>query len=352
MENKDLLQLTRGPKRGKERKRKVFKRVSLGVVVLSAVGLGAIQTGAHSYLTGYGSLRNMFSEGKVTINLTEPKWTNDPKDPGNKEKVVPGDVFDKDPTVTAESNCVTPSFVYLQIRIPYAKVTKVNDDSTLYDKDANGAPLKKNHMLLTFGEGELMKTASDSFLVGDAASIRYDSASEILDSAAPPNGHNVTNNINNSKDGWTLLRVEDISVNAITDASYKNGVEGYLVFTYAYNSMIANTDVINDKYASLVNQVIVKKTTPLFNKVRTINCLEGQLDGIEYKTPIKAFAIQATHTGTGTDEDANKTSDGNGNGVPATTAKVIEQARKAFETYTNQNKDNGNAATTVSSFSS
>ena len=352
MENKDLLQLTRGPKPNKDRKKKVIKRISLGAIGVCGIGLGAFQAGVHSYLTGYGSVLNIFREGKVIINLSEPKWTNDPNDPGNKEKVVPGDVYDKDPIVTAENNCVTPSFVYLQVRIPYAKVTKVNDDSTLYDKDANGARLQKNHMLLTFGEGELMKTASDAFLVRDAANIRYDSASEILDSAAPPNGHNVTNNINNGKDGWTLLKVEDISVDAITDASYKNGVEGYLVFTYAYNSMIANTDAINDRYVSLVDQVIVKKTTPLFNKVRVINCLEGQFDGIEYKMPIKAFAIQATHTGSGTDEDANKTSDGNGNGVPTTTDKVIEQARKAFETYTNQNKDNGNATTTVSSFNS
>lgn len=349
MEKKDITQLTRA-RSSKGTKKRIFKGITLGLLGLCVLGVGVSQAEAHSYLTGIDSIRNLFTEGKVTISLSEPNWTNDPVQPGNKTLVCPGDVYDKDPTVTAEENCVTPSFVYIQFRVPYAKVTKVNDDSTLYDKDANGVPLLKNHMLLTFGEGEINKTSSDEFIVGDAANVKFESASEILDSAAPPNGHNVSNNINSSKDGWTLLRVEDIPVEDIKDSAYTNGVDGYLVFTYAYNSMLANTDAIESTYDSLVGSVIVEQTTPLFNQVRTVNCIEGQLTGIEFKMPIKAFAIQAAHTGTGTDEDANPSADGNGNGIPTTTQAVITQAKLAFETYTNQNNDNGNATTSVSSF--
>ena len=152
MESKNLLQLTGGTKKSK----KGMKRMTLAMAVLCSVGFGITQTGAYSYLSNADSVKNLFSEGKVSINLVEPEWIKD--DSGTKEKAVPGDVYQKDPTITATDECVTPSFVYLQVYIPYAKVTKVNDDSTLYDKDANGAPLKKHHMLVTFGEGEVTKT--------------------------------------------------------------------------------------------------------------------------------------------------------------------------------------------------
>lgn len=61
--------------------------------------------------------------------------------------------------------------------------------------------------------------------------------------------------------------------------------------------MLANTDAVNPKYAALIGQVLTNKTTPLFEKIRVVNCMEGQLDGKEYYIPVKAYAIQATHTG-------------------------------------------------------
>ena len=214
-------------------------------------------------------------------------------------------------------------------------MTKVNDDSTLYDKDANGAPLKKHHMLVTFGEGEVTKTSSDEFLVGDASDIQYDQASEILDSAELPDGHLIRNNIHDGKDGWTLLEISDIPVTDIPDTdSYQKNVDGYLKFTYSFNTMLANTDAVNPKYAALIGQVLTNKTTPLFEKIRVVNCMEGQLDGKEYYIPVKAYAIQATHTGSAEDENVK-------NAIPATTAEVIKQARKAYLAYANQNEDNG-----------
>lgn len=329
MESKNLLQLTGGTKKSK----KGMKRMTLAMAVLCSVGFGITQTGAYSYLSNADSVKNLFSEGKVSINLVEPEWIKD--DSGTKEKAVPGDVYQKDPTITATDECVTPSFVYLQVYIPYAKVTKVNDDSTLYDKDVNGAPLKKHHMLVTFGEGEVTKTSSDEFLVGDASDIQYDQASEILDSAELPDGHLIRNNIHDGKDGWTLLEISDIPVTDIPDTdSYQKNVDGYLKFTYSFNTMLANTDAVNPKYAALSGQVLTNKTTPLFEKIRVVNCMEGQLDGKEYYIPVKAYAIQATHTGSAEDENVK-------NAIPATTAEVIKQARKAYLAYANQNEDNG-----------
>lgn len=126
----------------------------------------------------------------------------------------------------------------------------------------------------------MTKTSSDEFLVGDASDIQYDQASEILDSAELPDGHLIRNNIHDGKDGWTLLEISDIPVTDIPDTdSYQKNVDGYLKFTYSFNTMLANTDAVNPKYAALIGQVLTNKTTPLFEKIRVVNCMEGQLDG-------------------------------------------------------------------------
>lgn len=325
-------------KEEKKKTGKLKRAIAVGATTLAAVGLCLNQTGALAYLTDYDHVTNKFTEGKVSITPSEPNWTHDPEDPGDKEQVTPGDIFNKDPQITADEDSISPAFVYMQVKIPYGKVTKVNDDGTLFDKDTNGKRTTAHHMLVTYGEGEPTKDAQDEFLVGDASLVKFDPASEGLDTSLAPNGHSLTNNINDTKDGWTLLQVEKTGLVAGDDDA--NGViKGYLVFTYAYNSMLANTDSINTKYADLVGETIQKKTTPLFEKIRMINVVESQLDLVSYQMPIKVFAIQAAHTGTGGDEDSN-TLGNNGNGVPTSTADVITQAKAAYVTYSNQNVDN------------
>ena len=205
--------------------------------------------------------------------------------------------------------------------------------------------------MITFGEGEITKDANDLFIVGDAANVSFDQESELLDTAAAPVGHSLSNNINNTAKGWTLLQVETTNLSAGDDDA-DGVIQGYLVFTYSYNSMLANTDKVSEKYQELVGTTIVKQTTPLFDKIRMLNVIEGQLDLVTYQMPIKVFAIQAAHTGTGTDEDANIMADSNGNGIPNTTTEVIAQSKFAYETYSKQNADNGSATTLVSNFAS
>ena len=65
MESKNLLQLTGGTKKSK----KGMKRMTLAMAVLCSVGFGITQTGAYSYLSNADSVKNLFSEGKVSINL-------------------------------------------------------------------------------------------------------------------------------------------------------------------------------------------------------------------------------------------------------------------------------------------
>ena len=333
------------------KKSKVIKKFAVGTACLMCLATVVTQTGAIAYLTDFDHVTNKFTEGKVNIEVSEPEWTEDEENPGDKENVTPGDVFNKDPQVTAAEDCVSPAFIYMQVKVPYGKVTKVNDDGSLYDKDVNGKRLSKNHMLITFGEGEITKDANDLFIVGDAANVSFDQESELLDTAATPVGHSLSNNINNTAKGWTLLQVETTNLSAGDDDA-DGVIQGYLVFTYSYNSMLANTDKVSEKYQELVGTTIVKQTTPLFDKIRMLNVIEGQLDLVTYQMPIKVFAIQAAHTGTGTDEDANIMADSNGNGIPNTTTEVIAQSKLAYETYTKQNIDNGSATTLVSNFAS
>lgn len=60
----------------------------MGATTLAAVGLCLNQTGALAYLTDYAHVTNKFTEGKVSITPSEPNWTHDPEDPGDKEQVT------------------------------------------------------------------------------------------------------------------------------------------------------------------------------------------------------------------------------------------------------------------------
>lgn len=187
-------------KEEKKKTGKLKRAIAVGATTLAAVGLCLNQTGALAYLTDYAHVTNKFTEGKVSITPSEPNWTHDPEDPGDKEQVTPGDIFNKDPQITADEDSISPAFVYMQVKIPYGKVTKVNDDGTLFDKDTNGKRTTAHHMLITYGEGEPTKDAQDEFLVGDASLVKFDPASEGLDTSLAPNGHSLTNNINDTKD--------------------------------------------------------------------------------------------------------------------------------------------------------
>ena len=61
-------------------------------------------------------------------------------------------------------------------------------------------------------------------------------------------------------------------------------------------------------------------TESLFDTVKFLNIIEGQLDGQQLEIPVRAYAIQASYTG----GDAEN---------------VVEQARSAYQKYVDQNKN-------------
>lgn len=78
----------------------------------------------------------------------------------------------------------------------------------------------------------------------------------------------------------------------------------------------------NQVYSFAYNKVLKPQETTesLFDTVKFLNIIEGELDGKQLEIPIRAYAIQASYTG----GDATS---------------VVEQARNAYQKYINQNKN-------------
>ena len=75
------------------------KILTLGLV--AALSATAAIGGTLAYFTDTADATNTFTVGNVEIELTEPKWTEAVKNTdGKMENVYPGQILDKDPTVT------------------------------------------------------------------------------------------------------------------------------------------------------------------------------------------------------------------------------------------------------------
>ena len=77
----------------------------------------------------------------------------------------------------------------------------------------------------------------------------------------------------------------------------------------------------NQVYVYAYNEVLKPEqtTNPLFDSVKFLNIIEGQIDEKNLSIPIRAYAIQTSYTG-------------------GDSASVVDQARTAYEKYVNQNK--------------
>lgn len=117
------------------------------ICLIAVVGVGATL----AYLTDSTDvLTNTFTLGKVDIEIDEPNWEGDPED------IVPGQSFDKDPTVTVKANSVD-SYVFMsvtgidameaagfeidEINAAWQKADGTDGKDGIYVySDANGAP--------------------------------------------------------------------------------------------------------------------------------------------------------------------------------------------------------------------
>ena len=113
---------------------KVKKTWIKTAAVCSLVGALAAG-GTMAYLTDYDKAENLFTVGKVDIELQEPGWK-----PEDHTKIEPSEQMKKDPQI--KNTGINDSFVYLEVSIPTADVITA---------DAQGNRIeKKNTELFTF----------------------------------------------------------------------------------------------------------------------------------------------------------------------------------------------------------
>ena len=93
-----------------------------------------------------------------------------------------------------------------------------------------------------------------------------------------------------AKDSWTQLSVQN--------------AESRRTYTYAYKKILKPQET----------------SETLFDTVKFLNLIEGQLDGQTLEIPVRAYAIQTSYTG------------GSSDNLP-------EQIKAAYEKYVNQNKN-------------
>ena len=93
-----------------------------------------------------------------------------------------------------------------------------------------------------------------------------------------------------AKDSWMQLSVQN--------------TESRRTYTYAYKKILKPQET----------------SEALFDTVKFLNLIEGQLDGQTFEIPVRAYAIQTSYTGGSSDN-------------------LSEQIKAAYEKYVNQNKD-------------
>ena len=93
-----------------------------------------------------------------------------------------------------------------------------------------------------------------------------------------------------AKDSWMQLSVQN--------------TESRRTYTYAYTKILKPQET----------------SEALFDTVKFLNLIEGQLDGQTFEIPIRAYAIQTSYTGGSSDN-------------------LSEQIKAAYEKYVNQNKN-------------
>ena len=104
--------------------REKFKKRSVSVVVFSLL-ICMIVTSVNAYYTDHHSIVNVFTTGKVKIELNEPKYDR-PENVKTRESLAPGELVIKDPAITntGKSDC----FVFAVFHIPRSNRTFIDSN--------------------------------------------------------------------------------------------------------------------------------------------------------------------------------------------------------------------------------
>ena len=129
-------------------------------------------------------------------------------------------------------------------------------------------------------------------------------------------------------DAYAYLEVSIPTANVIAAADNGSRLEKRVQELFSFQSKASWTKLNSQKvgnkqvYVFAYNKILKPQETTesLFDTVKFLNIIEGQLDGQQLEIPVRAYAIQASYTG----GDAEN---------------VVEQARSAYQKYVDQNKN-------------
>ena len=105
-------------------KKKIKKIITLLVSIIAIVGIGSLI----AFLTDTDTETNVFTMGKVDIELLEPNWNE-----SNGEDILPGQPIQKDPKIKNIGN--NPAYVYMKIVNPIVNLT--NGEGPLFSYTIN-----------------------------------------------------------------------------------------------------------------------------------------------------------------------------------------------------------------------
>lgn len=101
---------------------KKSNKTKLSIIALTLV-MCMMVVGISAYFTDADTATNTFTVGKVSMDLQEPAWTEEPED------ITPNQEFAKDPQIL--NNGVNDEFVFTTVSIPYANIKTAELDGTV-----------------------------------------------------------------------------------------------------------------------------------------------------------------------------------------------------------------------------
>lgn len=96
----------------------------LSVIALVLVMALAV-AGVSAYFTDADTATNTFTVGKISMDLQEPSWTEEPKD------ITPNEEFAKDPQI--KNTGINAEYVFTTVSVPYANIKTADLDGTVND---------------------------------------------------------------------------------------------------------------------------------------------------------------------------------------------------------------------------
>lgn len=232
---------------------KLFKnkkaKAAISICLIAAVLIG----GAFALLSAYDSRTNRFTQGTLSLSLTETNW-----DATNAQNMLPLQTVRKNPQVINDNKDNIPAWVFMSVKVPSTNA-EFEEGTVPTDKRADGQPLEAKDV------GEYY----DLFTL-----LNEDNTA----------GVNTTD--------WELVAY---------DASQRNQDRGFTTYYYVYktgalegHTTVETTTTDGETEVPMVEEKGI--TSPLFNEVQLVNIAQRPADGkIINKIDVQGCGIQQSN---------------------------------------------------------